>query len=161
MIPHIIFFYYVLLGMGLTTMYINLHSMDTFKENKWQRINDLQVLGESNLVMERVNHNHDIINSNLKPIMNNIVEVKSHFHDISFTCVYREFNTNVYNLSKDVLLLQEGTFTEQVFKGGTVLPTSKSSWSLSYHLDAYETMKLFLGKYLENLLCSNLEYHNM
>ena len=135
--------------------------MDTYKDNTWQRINHLQVLGESNLVIEWVKHNHHIRNSDLKPIMNKIVEVKSHFHDISFTCVYREFNTKVDNLSKDVLLLQEGTFTEQVFKGGIVLPTSKSSWILSCHLDAYETMNFFLGQYLEKLLCLNLEDHNM
>ena len=57
--------------------------------------------------------------------MNNIVEVKSHFLDISFTCEYRELETKVDNLSKDVILLQEGTFTEQIFKGGIVLLTSK------------------------------------
>ena len=143
MIPHIIFLYDLLLGMGLETRYINLHSMDTFEYNTWQRINHLQVLGESNLVIEWVNHNHHIRKFHLKPIMNNIVEVKSHFHDISFTCEYREFNTKVYNLSKDVLLLQEGTFTEQVFKRGTILPNSKSSWSLSCHLDAYDIMSFF------------------
>ena len=72
----------------------------------------------------------------------------------------REFNTKVDNLSKDVLLLQEGTFIEQVFKGGTILPTSKCIWSLSCHLDSYETMNIFLGKDLEKLSCSNLEDHN-
>ena len=49
-------------------------------------------------MIEWVNHNHHIRNSDLKAIMNNIVEVKSHFHDISFTCEYREFNTKVDNI---------------------------------------------------------------
>ena len=122
LIPRIIFVYDMMLGMGLTTRYINIHSMDTSEHNTWQRINHLQVLGESNLVIEWVNHNHHIRNSDLKPIMNKIIEVKSHFHDISFTCEYREFNTKVDNLSKDVILLQEGTFIEQEFRG-EILPS--------------------------------------
>ena len=89
-------------------------------------LNYLQVLHDSKLVIEWANPNHNIGNLHLKPFMNQIVEVKYNFHYISFTYLYREFNTNIENLSKDALLLQEGNFTKQVFIGDTVLLASKS-----------------------------------
>ena len=50
-------------------------------------------MGDSKIVIKWANQNHNMNNLELIHIMNQIVEVKYHFHAISFTHVYREFNT--------------------------------------------------------------------
>ena len=82
-------------------------------------INHFHVMGDSNLVIKWANKNHNMNNLELIHFMNQIVEVKYHFHAIYFTHVCREFN-----LSKDYLLLQEGTFIEKVSREGTILLAS-------------------------------------
>ena len=50
-------------------------------------------MGGSKLVIKWANQNHNMNNLEVTHIMNQIVEVKYNFHAISFTHVYKEFNT--------------------------------------------------------------------
>ena len=63
------------------------------KKSHDKGINHLEVMGDSNLVIKWANQNHNMNNLELIHIMNQIVEVKYHLHAISFTLIYREFNT--------------------------------------------------------------------
>jgi hypothetical protein len=60
------------------------------------------------MLMDWENNKCKIENMLLVPIMNQVMQVKINFHDLYFTCIYREFNSKVDQLSKEELLLQEG-----------------------------------------------------
>ena len=68
---------------------------------------------------------------NLSPqhIRSEITEVKAFFDDITFASIYREFNSQVDRLSREALLMQEGTLTEFEFRGGTIIRKKESSLS--------------------------------
>jgi hypothetical protein len=57
--------------------------------------------------------------------MNQFLEVKEKFKDISFSYVFREFNSIANQLSKEAILLQEGLLYEQEFRGGTLISASE------------------------------------
>ena len=59
------------------------------------------------------------------PMLKQIEEVKVIFAELSFTHIFRELNCHAGNLSKDALLLQEGTLSEQVFRDGTLHPATE------------------------------------
>lgn len=90
-------------------------------------IKELQVLGNSKLLMVWANGKCQLSNLNLGPILLRVLEVKQHFDFISFTHIYREFNTKADSLSKDALSLQEGSLLLQEFKGHDLLAVSHSS----------------------------------
>ena len=48
--------------------------------------------------------------------MHKVMEVKFQFDFISFSHMYRYFNTKANSISKDVIALQEGTLVIQEFK---------------------------------------------
>jgi hypothetical protein len=64
----------------------------------------------------------------LVPLMNQFLEAKEKFEDISFSRVFREFNSIADQLSKEALLLQQGLLDEQEFRGGALI--SASEWTL-------------------------------
>lgn len=85
------------------------------------------MLGNSKLLMVWANGKCQLSNLNLGPILLRVLEVKQHFDFISFTHIYREFNTKADSLSKDALSLQEGSLLLQEFKGHDLLAVSHSS----------------------------------
>lgn len=82
-------------------------------ENRWrQRIQKTTSLGDSKLLT-------------LGPILNRVLEVKKFFDFISFTHIYREFNSRADYLSKSAFTLQEGTLLVQEYMEDSL--SSKSS----------------------------------
>jgi hypothetical protein len=59
--------------------------------------------------------------------MNQIQEVKNNSIDLFFTHIYREFNTQADHLLKEALVLQDGSFSEQAFRGGTLLLATETT----------------------------------
>jgi ribonuclease HI len=85
----------------------------------------LQVFGDSKLMVNWANNQCRMDNLLLVPLMNQFLEVKEKFEDISFSHVFREFNSIADQLSKEALLLQEGLLYEQEFRGGTLISASE------------------------------------
>jgi hypothetical protein len=71
------------------------------------------------MLIDWENNKCRIENMLLVPTMNQVLEVKCNFYDLSFTHIYKELNTKVDQLSEEVMLLQEGFLYEQEFRGGT------------------------------------------
>jgi hypothetical protein len=87
----------------------------------------LQVFGDSKLMIDWTNQGCSIGNMGLISIMKQVKEVKATFESISFTHVYFEFNTQANILSKEALIMQEGTLLVHEYRGGTLISKSQKS----------------------------------
>ena len=77
--------------------------------------------------MDLANVKCQITNLALGPIMNSVLEVKNQFDLISFTRIYKVYNSKANTLSTDALILQEGYLTVHEYKEDVL--SSKSSIS--------------------------------
>ena len=66
-------------------------------------INDLNVKGDSNLVIQHVTGKWKVRNKNLKKIHTQIKEIDKNFKSISYEHVYRKFNKRADALANQVL----------------------------------------------------------
>ena len=74
------------------------------------------MLGDSKLLIDWENGKCRPTHLALGPIVPRVLEVKLQFEFISFSHIYREFNSKADTLSKDALSLQEGTLLAQEFR---------------------------------------------
>lgn len=72
-----------------------------FEADPGQR--NLEVLGDSKLLMNWYNNKCQISNLAFGPTMVTVFEAKSWFHSISFSDIYREFNQKEDSLSNEAL----------------------------------------------------------
>jgi hypothetical protein len=72
--------------------------------------------------MDWCNNKCTISNISLSPLLDRIVDVRVHFQSLSFEHVYREFNMKAHELSKEDLLLEEGTLVTQEFTENSSFP---------------------------------------
>lgn len=77
-------------------------------------------------MIEWANQHYNIKKLALIPILNQVIEVKNKFDDLTFTHIFQDFNTQADNLYIDSLRFQESTLTEHAFGGGTLLSAAES-----------------------------------
>ena len=80
---------------------------------KDKEIKCIQTLGDSNMLMDQANGKCQITNLAIEPIMNRVLELKSHFDQTTFTHIYRSSNLKVDSLFKVALNLQEDILSVQ------------------------------------------------
>ena len=68
----------------------------------------IQIFGDSKLTINWAMGSHRCNILHLTPLLNEILLIKSHFDFICFTHVYKEINSTMDKLSKEVSQLQEG-----------------------------------------------------
>jgi hypothetical protein len=78
-------------------------------------------MGDSKLVIDWDNDKIRVDNLELGPIKRACGEMKRTFEWISFAHISREMNVLVDGLSKQALLLHEGTYVEEEFNEGVLL----------------------------------------
>jgi ribonuclease HI len=101
------------------------------KTAKEKGLKQFQVYGDSKMLMYWANNKYQTGNLTLVPIMNQVMEVKNRFEEISFNHIYREYNTKADQLSKETLLMQEGILFEQEFRRGSQISIHERSLYLS------------------------------
>ena len=73
-------------------------------------ITELQIHGENKLLTNWCNNQCTISSLVLAPLLERIVESMLHLQHISFNHVYRELIIKVEELSKEAIVLEEGSF---------------------------------------------------
>ena len=91
------------------------------KQLQTKRDRKIQVLVESKLIIQWEKNKVRSSNIALAPISNRILEITTHFDLISFTQIYRIFNSKLDSLSKVALSLQEGSMMIQEQRGANLL----------------------------------------
>lgn len=77
-----------------------MRGMELALENK---IFDLEVYGDSNLVIKQINGEWQVKSDNLKEVYNKCISLKSKFNNISFHHVLRKFNKRADELANKAL----------------------------------------------------------
>lgn len=68
-------------------------------------MNNIQIVGDSRLIMDWFTNNCHLQVLNLERWKINICKLQETFHEIMIQCVYRDFNTQVDSLSKEALCM--------------------------------------------------------
>ena len=90
----------------------------TLKVARSTQIQDIQIFGDSIVVVDWANGKNIIRAPHLQHLLAEIQTLKSMFKRISFAHIYRELNAEVYSLSKQALAYQLGLMeTEEVAEG--------------------------------------------
>lgn len=90
----------------------------------------LQLIGDSQIVVEWENGKFRLENLIFVPLLGRIREVRAKFSPLSFQHVYREHNYKADQLSKEILRLQEGLMeVSEIIDGNAQSITSVSIYA--------------------------------
>jgi ribonuclease HI len=83
-----------------------------------QGVDQIQIMGDSKLVIDWINSKSNMQNMYLSSNMERIKELKGNLFKISFHHVYRELNVGADELSKEALSLHSGCFMSEEEEAG-------------------------------------------
>jgi ribonuclease HI len=89
-------------------------------------VEHLQVVGDSKLIVDWINHICNLQVLNLESWQKRIRQLQEAFQELTITQVYREFNTRADLLSKEAVTLDPGTFIVKYFEDDTLVSKDKN-----------------------------------